>query len=425
MKKTLVNSQLCNFNTYQMYLRRMLLLAENVFKINNLPEEIDLSYFNSTLLRQGSIAFFKDEELGLLALPFTSTGKLDVYGRPLGIQVYARNGYTRWLEPSEYVIMYDNMGHFPIYLDLQQYSVRLANLTRVSDVNIAQQKTPRIWKAPHDKVKTIQDLVNNVDGDVETVLAFDDLETSDMECVLEPAPYVADKLRLEKTEIWNELLRYIGISNISIQKKERMIKDEVMQEMGGTIASRYTRLIPRQEAAKKIIAKHALWVTLISAISAIPTGWMMNPCFIIDIIQFQIHVFAVSQKLLYLYEDEEKLTEYSSDTATQLMILMTPIMIVKQQFTRMLKSATGVVTKQVIQRFTIKALTQFSILNIVRQVAKWFGIVLTKETLLEGIDVAIIIICAIISGLISLWLFKPMANNLMKYLKEETKNQGN
>ena len=51
MKKTLVNSQLCNFNTYQMYLRRMLLLAENVFKINNLPEEIDLSYFNSTLLR--------------------------------------------------------------------------------------------------------------------------------------------------------------------------------------------------------------------------------------------------------------------------------------------------------------------------------------------------------------------------------------
>ena len=39
MKKTLVNSQLCNFNTYQMYLRRMLLLAENVFKINNLPED--------------------------------------------------------------------------------------------------------------------------------------------------------------------------------------------------------------------------------------------------------------------------------------------------------------------------------------------------------------------------------------------------
>ena len=179
------------------------------------------------------------------------------------------------------------------------------------------------------------------------------------------------------------------------------------------------------KTAKKIIAKHALWVTLISAISAIPTGWMMIPFFIIDIIQFQIHVFAVSQKLLYLYEDEEKLTEYSSDTATQLMILMTTIMIGKQQFTRMLKSATGVVTKQVIQRFTIKALTQFSILNIVRQVAKWFGIVLTKETLLEGIDVAIIIICAIISGLISLWLFKPMANNLMKYLKEETKNQGN
>lgn len=175
------------------------------------------------------------------------------------------------------------------------------------------------------------------------------------------------------------------------------------------------------KTAKKIIAKHSLGVTLISALSAIPTGWMMIPFFIIDIVQFQIHVFAVSQKLLYLYEEEKELTKYSSDTATQLMILMTTIMIGKQQAVRMLKSATGVVTKQVIQRFTIKALTQFSILNIVRQVAKWFGIVLTKETLLEGIDIAIIIICAIISGLISLWLFKPMANNLMKYLKEENR----
>ena len=79
MKKTLVNSQLCNFNTYQMYLRRMLLLAENVFKINNLPEEIDLSYFNSTLLRQGSIAFFKDEILGVIALPYSVIGSPDIY----------------------------------------------------------------------------------------------------------------------------------------------------------------------------------------------------------------------------------------------------------------------------------------------------------------------------------------------------------
>ena len=258
MKRNLLVAQLNNWKAYQTYFRQSLTLAENVFKFENIPLYIDESYLNSTLVRKGCIAFFEDEELGILALPFNSTGKLDLYGRPLGIQVYARNGYTRWLNPDEYVIMYDNMGRFPIYIDLQQYSVRLANLTRVSDTNIAQQKTPRIWKVPHDKVKTIQDLVNNVDGDIETVLAFDDLETSDMECVLQPAPYVADKLRVEKTEIWNELLRYIGISNISIQKKERMISDEVNKMQGGTIAMRESRYQARKRAIDEINKKFGL-----------------------------------------------------------------------------------------------------------------------------------------------------------------------
>ena len=64
MKKKFVNSQLCNWNTYQMYVRRLTMLAENVFEYKNLPEYIDLSYLNDTLLKQGSIAFFKDESPG-------------------------------------------------------------------------------------------------------------------------------------------------------------------------------------------------------------------------------------------------------------------------------------------------------------------------------------------------------------------------
>ena len=46
MKKKLVNSQISNFLTYQMYLRQLLTLAENVFEFTNLPEFIDVSYLN-------------------------------------------------------------------------------------------------------------------------------------------------------------------------------------------------------------------------------------------------------------------------------------------------------------------------------------------------------------------------------------------
>ena len=55
-----------------------------------------------------------------------------------------------------------------------------------------------------------------------------------------------------KNQIWNEALTYLGISNVSYQKKERLISDEVSRSMGGTVASRYTRLDMRQQACEKI-----------------------------------------------------------------------------------------------------------------------------------------------------------------------------
>ena len=58
--------------------------------------------------------------MGLLALPFTSMGKLDVYGRPTKIQVTSMNGYSKILNSNEFVIMYDNNGPYPLWMDILQ-----------------------------------------------------------------------------------------------------------------------------------------------------------------------------------------------------------------------------------------------------------------------------------------------------------------
>lgn len=255
MQRKLIDSQLSNFKTYNMYKRQLLTLAENVFEFKNLPKFIDIAYLNSTLLRKGSIAFFKDEVLGLLALPYTDDSNLDVYGRPQTIQVIARNGYKRILKNDEFIIMYDNNGRYPLWLDILQYAERMALATRTVDINIAQQKTPRFWKTKAEKVKSIQDLVNNVDGMENTVIAYEDLDLDDTTLVLEPAPYVADKISIDKDKIYNEFLRLIGIANLSYQKKERNIKDEINAMQGGTIASRYSRFEPRKKAIEQINEK--------------------------------------------------------------------------------------------------------------------------------------------------------------------------
>ena len=256
MKTKLINSQLSNFKTYEMYKRQLLTLAENVFEYKNMPEFIDTSFLNKVLLRQGAIAFFKDEVLGLLALPFRNMGKLDVYGRPTSIEVISQNGYSKVIKNrDDFVIMYDNNGRYPLWLDVCAYAERIALDTRTIDINIAQQKTPRFWKTKSEKVKSIQDLVNNVDAMENTVIAYEELDLDDTTLVLAPAPYVADKIDLHKEKDWNEFLRLIGIANMNFQKKERNIKDEVLASQGGTIASRYSRFEPRKKAIDEINRK--------------------------------------------------------------------------------------------------------------------------------------------------------------------------
>ena len=256
MRKKLINSQLTNMKTYLMYREEMLTLAENVFEFKNLPEFIDVSYLNKTLLRNGSIAFFEDEILGLIALPYDVIGNFDIYGRPLNIMARAANGtYYKKLSRDEFVIMYDNNGRYPIFLDICQMAERIALSKRTIDVNIVQQRTPRIWKTSQDKKRTLQDMLGEIDGMQENIATYESIDIDDMNVVLAPAPFVADKIDLHLDKEWAEFYRLIGVANLVEQKKERMIRDEMNASQGGTIASRFSRFEPRKRAIDEINRK--------------------------------------------------------------------------------------------------------------------------------------------------------------------------
>lgn len=252
MKKRMINTQISNFKTYSMYFREMMTLAENVFEFKNLPNFIDVSFLNKILLRKGSIAFFNDDVLGVIALPYNIVGTLDVYGRPNRIEVYGSNSYRRILNRGEYVLMYDNNGRYPLYLDICQMAERISLCVRTEDVNIIQQRTPRIWKTPKDKELSVKGVLNEIDSMTENVVAYEGVQINDIESVLAPAPYVTDKIDLHLRELWAEFYRLIGVANIQEQKRERVIIDEMVASQGGTIASRYSRFEPRKRAIEEI-----------------------------------------------------------------------------------------------------------------------------------------------------------------------------
>lgn len=255
MKKKMINTQISNFKTYSMYFRQMLTLAENVFEFKNLPEYIDVSFLNKTLLRKGRIAFFNDEILGLIALPFNDVGKYDVYGRPTTIEVFGDNAYHRILKKDEYVIMYDNNGRYPLYLDICQMAERIALCVRTEDINMVHQRTPRVWKTTKDKELSLKAAINEIDSMQESVVTYDSLAIEDMNAVLAPAPYISDKVDLHLRELWSEFFRLIGVANLQEQKRERVIVDEMVASQGGTIASRFSRFEPRKNAIDKINKK--------------------------------------------------------------------------------------------------------------------------------------------------------------------------
>lgn len=254
MKSKIINSQISNWKTYLMYKNQMLTLAKNVFEFKNLPESVDVAYMNQKLLINGAVAFFRDDITDdLMCLPFSSETMIpDVYGRPQKINVMGENGFNRWLNKDQFVIMYDNNSMLPIYLDIIQYAQRIALCVRTQDVNIKQQRTPRLWKVPQDKEKSIKNAIDDIDAFADQVATYDSTKLEDIEAVLAPAPFVSDKIDDHLKIIWAEFFRLIGVANLQEQKKERVIRDEMLVSQGGTIASRYARFEPRKRAIEKI-----------------------------------------------------------------------------------------------------------------------------------------------------------------------------
>ena len=102
---------------------------------------------------------------------------------------------------------------------------------------------------------SVQNLINNVDANSDIAIAYDTLDLDDTSIVLEPAPFVTDKIDQHQDKIWNGFLRLIGVANLQYQKKERNISNEITAMQGGTIASRFSRFEPRKRAIEQINEK--------------------------------------------------------------------------------------------------------------------------------------------------------------------------
>lgn len=241
-----------NNATYLQYYMHLAELAMSMFEWKNLPPTVDARFLELTLFEDGQIVFFKDEELGYLCLQCAVNGGFNVYRIPTNRRAYAVNGYQKNLTENDSVIIYNNFLRTNSMLDVRNFAERLYNIDRAIDVNINAQKTPILIKCDEQQRLTMLNTYQQYDGNQPVIFGDKALNTNAFQVLNTGAPLVADKLYTLKTQLWNECLTYLGISNINVQKKERLITDEVTRNQGGTIASRYARLESRRQACDQI-----------------------------------------------------------------------------------------------------------------------------------------------------------------------------
>lgn len=241
-----------NNAAYLQYYNRLMELSISMFEWKNLPYTIDSRFLELILFSDGMSVFFKDDILGYLALRTTIGGHLNVYQIPTERMAYASNGYQRHLTGDDSVIIFNNMIHTNSLMIVETFAKRLYNLDRAIDVNANAQKTPILITCEESQRLTLKNVYMQYDGNEPVIFGDKNLNPNSLKVLTTGSPYVADKLYQLKTQIWNEALTYLGISNVNIQKKERLVSDEVMRNMGGTIASRYSRLNARRQACEEI-----------------------------------------------------------------------------------------------------------------------------------------------------------------------------
>lgn len=173
--------------------------------------------------------------------------------------------------------------------------------------------------------------------------------------------------------------------------------------------------------ANSCINNHLLKVTSLSVVAGIPGGLAMAATIPADMAQYYWHTFVLAQKLAYLYgipdlrDENGNLTETSQDMLT----LFVGVMMGAAAANNAIKNVSKAFAVQVVKRLPQKALTKTVYYPIIKQVAKWIGIKLTKDTFAKGVGKTIPILGGIISGGLTAATFRPSAKLLQKKLKEQ------
>ncbi|ADR30486.1 connector protein [Clostridium phage CpV1] len=206
-------------------------LATNVFKWEGLPNGIESRHIENFLFEHGQVGFYNDENLGMICLPISNSGELNIYGDPTKFYMYSKNGnYSKTIPSDKVIRCMDNPNLVPTKSYVNYYVQEMLDIETAIRANLRKQVKPYFAIATDKNKYSVKSIIDDYENGEDVVIidktlgedGFDGLKllTANVE-------YLVDKLRAEERSRESALLTYLGVSNVNMEKKERLITDEV------------------------------------------------------------------------------------------------------------------------------------------------------------------------------------------------------
>lgn len=173
--------------------------------------------------------------------------------------------------------------------------------------------------------------------------------------------------------------------------------------------------------ADQVIQYERNCVSGISLALGVPGGVAMAATLPTDIAQFYGYMLRAIQKLLYLYGFPEINVENGvniDDETMNIIILCLGVMYGVKGATASLKMLSAALGKGVEKKLLTKALTKGTFYPMVKKIAKWFNVNMTKQIFAGFFKKAIPVVGGVIGGGITYLSFKPCCDNLKKSLQD-------
>jgi hypothetical protein len=270
------DSIMVNDATYIDYLNRFRRIALSMFEWVNLPKSMDSRYLEQCLYYMGQASLLYDKKYGFINTKCAGSGYVNIYGLPDKFNCYSYGfnsmrklyvGLNPMLTEAqkenqknyECVLVMNNWDRTPTAGSMELFAWRLYLAQRTCDVNISSQRFPIMVVGDEKQRLTLENLYSQYDGNQPFIFGNKNQLSEDMlKAIKTDSPYVADKITEYKKEIWNEALTYLGINNISVQKKERLTENESNENNELVNLNLQSMLAPRLEACRQFNEKYGL-----------------------------------------------------------------------------------------------------------------------------------------------------------------------